>query len=1112
MILLKKVLSIFIVITLFLTSVSQGLFVFAEDEPDFNAIEIFAENLTQMIRENNVDDSSVNSVMEEFYNSPYYMYDDSVLDSSLYLDMADDAFQTCRLIVKSKELIDFKNAIDCVNGYNDLYVLQYGSELEAKLAYEYYIECDYVEYVEPDLIVEATVDDIPGEYLPDDDANIYDEVTAEAIEWLSDKIGFSDIKDELAERIKDDYILVAVIDSGVDTDHELLVDRLVESNVNFSSSGERNSVEDDYGHGTHVAGIVANNTLSNVKIKPYKVLNDEGKGSLSAIATAIDMAVQDGADVINLSLAADGESQVMTDAVNNAVANDVNVVVAAGNKGVDLDKKYVSPACIESAITVSATDKNDKLASFSNYDGTIDIAAPGTDIESSYLNNKYLSLSGTSMAAPQVAAGLAIVQSFLLDEPAESCERIIKEYAILMQENEGSNHFGAGILYLKYLLEGRPTVADPVFSVDSCSFTDAFTVEISCPDKDADIYYLMYDANFSASSVFTGEKYTKPITVSSDTTISAIAYERGKIPSSIVTVEYDRVGETDEDYYSINSFGYITGYYGSETDVVVPDAIDGIVVNGIAISAFEGNSRISAVVLPDTCEKLNPKAFKDCTSLVSVYGAGIEEISINVFQNSSVELVDFPKLKTIGSYAFSGCSNLNTISIPFVESIGTNTFEQSGITSIDAPELISIGLNAFTDCYNLASVSAPKLEALSIGVFKNCISLKNVDMPDLKTIGAYAFRNTALEYFVGKSVTNLGHYAFADNEFLKFVDVSSVTSTGTNVFLNCKSLKIVGLLSLESVNDNTFSNCTSLLNLYLPNATSVNKSAFKNSSIEILKFEKITSIKGLPDTLQALVLPGTVSSISATTPKTDFIVYGYDDTYAEQYAANVNKRFLPVPALYDKTSDHVSADKTFILVYAIGFNCTYQWYRNDEISNEGGTPIEGAVNFFYVPSSDDNSEAYYCVVTSSDGTYVSTIKTDPIVNAPEYRDADYTEYDKLVEEIHSLDRNLYKDEHLEELDELLKTDVSGFKLSQQEELDQFVNELQIALELVKNSFIMGDITGDDRVSAIDVRYALKYVVGIQKFTNAQFKAADMDYDGEITAVDARLILEKAVEF
>ncbi len=1105
MIILKKLLSFIVIITLFLTSFSEGFFCFAQEDMDNTAIESFAREFSQMIRENSVD----NAVIDSFNANVFYS--NFVPNSFLYEDMADDAFQTCRLVVKSKEKIETYGATDHISGYNDLHILQYDSEYRTKIAYESFLKCDYIEYVEPDIVAKATVDDIPGDDISDKDAGEYDDATAAAIEWLSDKIGFSNIKDKLAERIQDDYVLVGVIDSGMDSDHELLADRYVESNVNLSTTGEANSAEDDYGHGTHVSGIIANYTLNNVKIKPYKVLNRDGNGSLATIALAVDMAVADGVDIINISISGNGESQMLTDAIDNAVANDINVVVAAGNKSADLDNTYISPACIESAITVSATDRFDNLASFSNYDGPIDIAAPGVDIKSSYLNNTYLSLKGTSMAAPQVAAGLAIIETIYLDELAKKCEEIIKEYAITKLEPENENHFGAGILYLKYLLDGQPTVSDPVFSIDSCEFKDAFTVELNCPDEDADIYYIVYDTALDTINWFDSFKYSTPIKITVDTKISAIAMSDGKKSSSIVTVEYDRIADSEEDFYDINSAGYITGYYGSEKDIIVPNVINKKVVKGIAIGCFEDNNKIQNVVLPDSCTALNPSSFRNCTSLISVSGNGVTSVYSNVFEDSSIESVNFPNLTTIGAYAFSGCSKLKSIDFTFIESLGTFSFEKSGIISVNAPILKSIESNAFADCYNLSSFSAPILEVLSIGVFKNCISLKMIDTPALIDIGANAFRNTALERFYGKAVTKVSNYAFADNDYLEKVHLPAVTSTGTNVFLNCKNLKIVGLHALEELNANTFANCLSLVNLYLPKATSVGKNAFKDSSIELLRFEKIETIKSLPDTLQALVLSSTIKSITATTPNTNFIVYGYDDTYAEQYALNNNKEFKAVPSVYYESTDVVDYEEKYIMIYAIGFNCSYQWYKNDTPSNVGGTPIEGVIHFFYEPKPEDDCEAYYCVITSDDGAYRSDIVSDPILNAPEYRSADYTEYNKLLDQIKGLDRVLYDKDHLEKLDKLLEVDISGLKYSDQDQVDSHVNKLNMALDLVINSFILGDLNNDHTVSAVDARIVLKYIVGMQTLTDLQLASADMDNDGEISSLDARIILQKAVE-
>lgn len=1129
---MKKVLSLILIMTIIFASVSQGLIVAAKDYKENTAIYTFVSDLSRVIRENKVEDSSASgsASLDNILSRMDYFFNKTQSSSSIYENLYGGVFETKRLIVKAKNLDDYRGAIDYVSGYNDLYILQYDSQMSAKNAYEYYLKCSSIEYVEPDIIYTSQEED-PGVIIPDDEANEYDEFTAAAIQWLSDKIGYTDIKDKLREKIKDDYVLVAVIDSGVDTDHELLKDRLVESNVNMSGSGTTNSAEDDYGHGTHVAGIIANYTLENVKIKPYKVLNREGKGSLSSIALALDMAVLDGADVVNISIAGKAESPTLTASVDNATANDVNVVVAAGNNSLNLKNNYISPACIESAITVSAIDANDNLASFSNYNGTIDIAAPGVDIESSYLNNTYIQLSGTSMAAPQVAAGIALLQSLKLNVSASECETQIKDYAIKVKEETGKNYFGAGILFLKYIVDGKPYTADPVFSVPSGTFEKTFTVEITCPDKDATILYYVYDKDFSTVVFDNGIVYKNPITVSVDTKISAIAFSKGAKRSSLVTVEYDRVGQTQDDYYDINSLGYITGYYGSDVDLVVPDVIKGIVVKGIGIGAFRENRRTENIILPDTCTTINPSAFKDCVSLKSVTGKGIVDVYSYAFENSPVETINFPNLKTIGSYAFNGCSELNSITLSNVESInsyafagttslgsvicdnlveiGTESFAQSGVSLFNAPKLTSLANNVFVDCTDLVSASMPLLTVLSIGTFKNCTSLKEVSLDAVTDIKANAFRNSSIERFVGLNVENVGNYAFADNHHLVACALMKVKSTGSYLFQNCSSLKIAILPALEEVNSNSFAYCTSLLNLHLPNVKTVLKDAFKNSSVEYLMFEKVETIKSLPETLKGMLLSSTTTSITAV-PKSDFVVYGYEDTYAHTYATNNNKKFVEVPVVQEDSSQVTVGDE-YIVVYAFGFDLEYQWYKNDIISNVGGKPIEGATQFYFKPSPDDDSAAYYCVVTSRNGSNVNSNSTAPIVNAPEYRKADYSQYNKIIQEAYSLNSALYDEELLRQLDEMLKIDMTGIRLSNQHVLDNYVQQLQEMLDIVKASFVFGDVNFDGRVTAYDARIVMLVTVDLETLSGKQIYSADMDENGEITAIDARMILEKATK-
>jgi len=161
----------------------------------------------------------------------------------------------------------------------------------------------------------------------------------------------------------------------------------------------------DFGHGTMVAGLV-HLVAPKAKIMPVKVFDSKGGSSLSLIIAGIHYAVDNGARVINMSFSMTGNSQELADAIAFAVNRGVIVVAAAGNEGRNMT---VYPAGFNGVIGVGATDNSCERASFSNFGGVVDVAAPGAGVITSYPNNKWAAGWGTSFSAPLVAGAASLL-------------------------------------------------------------------------------------------------------------------------------------------------------------------------------------------------------------------------------------------------------------------------------------------------------------------------------------------------------------------------------------------------------------------------------------------------------------------------------------------------------------------------------------------------------------------------------------------------------------------------------------------------------------------------------------------------------------------------------
>jgi subtilisin family serine protease len=259
-----------------------------------------------------------------------------------------------------------------------------------------------------------------------------------------------------------DTIKVAVIDTGIYLTHPDLAANI---KGQYNAINPRKTANDDNGHGTHVAGIIAalNNTLGVVGVAPdadlyaIKVLDARGSGTLANLIKGIQYAITLDVDVINLSLGFGSATELqllpLHDVIIQAVESNITVVAAAGN---DPTIPTSLPARYPEVLSVAAIAQNSTLATFNSV-GKIDFTAPGVSIYSTY-KKAYATLSGTSMASPHVAGAVALIlarSSSDLDAdgtitPLE-VEAVLKQISVDLVTNGFDSVSGWGLIDLSRL-------------------------------------------------------------------------------------------------------------------------------------------------------------------------------------------------------------------------------------------------------------------------------------------------------------------------------------------------------------------------------------------------------------------------------------------------------------------------------------------------------------------------------------------------------------------------------------------------------------------------------------------------------------------------------------
>ena len=461
-----------------------------------------------------------------------------------------------------------------VAGPGHCYTLYFAGREAAERAVADLSRLDWIRYAEPDGEVRAAGTD-----------------SHEFLSYGATRMNFSPYLDYTGAWGSGSAV-VAVVDSGV-YPHAMLVGRMTESGYDYVDADD-DATNDPFGHGTAVAGILADCTDgAPVGIYPIRVLNASGSGTVSNLVLGIREAIGKGVTVINLSLESGAIRQALDDAILDAVADGITVVVAAGNKGIDT--AGVSPAHIDAsgAIVVGAAASEGVRASYSNFGESVDLYAYGSGIVCCANTGGYKSESGTSMAAPHIS-GLAAMLKLLHGglSPAET------EYRICRSLNDDTG------IAIPDLIRIIP--AERGFSLQTLSLTPEECVAL-------------------------------PQTAFPETAEEPIAYVSGD--PSVVTVTDGVLTPVAEGETTISAscFGFTDSSFTVRVESVEDSAVfhvpDGVLT--VEDEAFRGDPLLTGVLLPEGIRELGDHILEDCPRLTKLaLPASLTDIGENGFSGA----------------------------------------------------------------------------------------------------------------------------------------------------------------------------------------------------------------------------------------------------------------------------------------------------------------------------------------------------------------------------------------------------------------------------------------------------------------------------------------------
>ena len=753
----------------------------------------------------------------------------------------------------------------------------------------------------------VSLSDIEGDEVDEEILHVpnYD-VTDEAyyLQTYLNYINIGDVwKNTLGTTTNGKKLTVAVIDTGIDTDHPEFFDadgNSIISSRSYNASSDQvvemydvSVIEDTQGHGTAVSGVIAAqmNGFGTVGIAPeielivIKCDTIENSGefkSASDIIFGIYYAIECDVDVINMSWGVGVEGFfAFASPLQLAVDSDIISIASAGNDSTD-QPQY--PAADGNTIGVGALRADSwEIADYSNFGINSDITVPGTTYTAS-LGGGYTYKQGTSFAAPIVTAAVALYIS------QNEYVRYNELKADLLAACNDLGDLGEDELYgfgcldvSAFILEEKGTITYDYCVKDLENteqvFVRSHTIQ-TVPEPERD------------NMVFDDWYYDKAYTRVFD-------YDAWYTTEFVedVTLYAKWVNEDDE---GVSVYNYrtlsdgtieIVKYNGKRRYLTIPDTINGQIVSSIGAGAFNYNSRLREVILPTGLVYIKDEAFSNVSNLrkVTFTGNQLIEIGSKSFEKcKTLTKISLPdSLKIIGEGAFAECSTLSEIEITQnsnLLNVGKLAFSKTNISTIYIPQYANFDGSMVAYCEQMRSVTFHN-ENKNYTVENSTVY--NAD----KTILLYHPAVLSGEYTVANGIVEIADYAFASSnvigmqiaetvtkignasyQYTKFTSLempNSVTQIGKGVFSSSNLRSITLSENLFSIPLGAFS-ASKIENINIPqNVYSIGESAFEKcdnlQTITLNSASKLASIDANAfascSSLKEIIIPSGVSTI-----------------------------------------------------------------------------------------------------------------------------------------------------------------------------------------------------------------------------------------------------------